>query len=46
MAIFRENWLRVFKILKFELKTQKNESRKFAIFKQINTENRIAICQM
>ena len=32
MAIFRENWRRVFKLLKFELKTSKNESRKFTIF--------------
>ena len=32
MAICRDNWWRVFKILKFELKTSKNESRKFTIF--------------
>ena len=32
MTIFSENWPRVFKILKFELKTLKNESRKFTIF--------------
>ena len=31
MAIFRENGRRVFKIFKFELKTSKNESRKFTI---------------
>ena len=32
MVIFRENELSAFKILKFELKTSKNESRKFTIF--------------
>ena len=32
MVIFRENELRTFKILKFELKTSKTESRKFTIF--------------
>ena len=32
MVIFRENGLRTFKILKFELKTSKHESRKFTIF--------------
>ena len=32
MAIFSENGLRVFKIFKFELKTSKNENRKFTIF--------------
>ena len=28
----RENWLRTFNLLKFELKTSKNESRKLTIF--------------
>ena len=32
MIIFRDIWLRTFKIWKFELKTSKNESRKFTIF--------------
>ena len=32
MPVCRENWRRVSKILKFELKTSKNESRKFTIF--------------
>ena len=34
MVIFRENGLRTFKILKFELKTSKDESRKFTIFQK------------
>ena len=42
MVIFREYGQMTFKILKFELKTSKNESRKFTIFKQTNTENRKA----
>ena len=33
MIIFRDNWLRTFKIWKFEFETsKKNESRKFTIF--------------
>ena len=32
--------MRKIKILMFELCTLKNESRKFTIFKQINTESR------
>ena len=42
MVIFRENGLRTFKILKFELKTSKNESRKFNIFQtnQYGKQNR------
>ena len=35
MIIFRDICLRTFKIWKFELKTSKNESRKFTIY-QIN----------
>ena len=32
MVIFKDNWLKTFKILRFELKISKNESRKFIIF--------------
>ena len=38
MIIFRDIWLRTFKIWKFELKTLKNESRKFQT-KQYEKQN-------
>ena len=37
--------MRKFKILKFELKTSKNESRKFTIFQTNQYGNRKTICQ-